>query len=195
MSESKRIYPSAVIHYNAPSLADGDSVQKRWSGLVVEVGHENIVMPGKLDLEAINARCDAATAGPWVYFPPDSNCAFPQIILGRVRDLLFDQDDDLPEDAEFIAHARTDLPALVAEVERLRSMIRAEHMPEGYDVPDDATTELAVQCASLEAHLSHWTSIANTARAEADSLRARVKELEGQNRAWSICCEGEGSNV
>ena len=84
--------------------------------------------------------------------------------------------------SQWVSSCRADIPALVEEVKRLRSMIRAEHMPEGYDVPDDATTELAVQCASLEAHLSHWTSIANTARAEADSLRARAKELEEKLR-------------
>jgi hypothetical protein len=69
--------------------------------------------------------------------------------------------------ARLIARA----PALEAEVERLRSMIRCEHAPEGYDVKDDATTELAVQCADLEA--------------ENARLRQRCEKLEGQRNGWA----------
>ena len=51
-----------------------------------------------LDLDAIEARADAATDGPWVV------------------KLL---------DAEFIAHARTDVPALVAALREARAKVEA----------------------------------------------------------------------
>lgn len=64
-----------------------------------------------LDLEAIRARCDAATPGPWhveggraVWTPGDMHIG----------------DQRKAEDANFIAQGRQDVPALVAEVERLR---------------------------------------------------------------------------
>jgi len=63
-------------------------------------------------LRAIKERCERATPGPWwwddrgdVYGSKDGNTW----IAGFRREL----------DAEFAAHARDDVPALVAEVERL----------------------------------------------------------------------------
>ena len=66
-------------------------------------------------LAEIKAREQAATPGPWEY-----EC------FGRYEDhdecVLKTGTDECEisakEDAEFIAHARTDIPALVAEVER-----------------------------------------------------------------------------
>lgn len=73
-----------------------------------------------IDLDAIKARCKAATPPPWT-------------------NLLYDSDDDLWEvapvaygqdygvfgkaDADFVAHARKDVPMLVAEIERLRLIL------------------------------------------------------------------------
>lgn len=71
-----------------------------------------------LDLDAIRARCEATTAGPWeaaemlrwpgrwdVWEADGRKC---------IAEVLWERD------AEFIAHARTDVEALLAEVERLR---------------------------------------------------------------------------
>jgi hypothetical protein len=68
------------------------------------------------DLQAIEARANAATPGPW------------QLTGGRdeVYDIIGDGRDVVQQvlspDAEFIASARTDVPALVAEVRRLRGI-------------------------------------------------------------------------
>ena len=55
-----------------------------------------------LDLDAIRERCEKATPGEWRehydYFMREA-------------------------DAEFCAHARTDLPACLAEIERLRGLV------------------------------------------------------------------------
>src|SRR5690606_21978359 len=67
-------------------------------------------------LAAIRARAEAATPGPWhddqdgmVYSTCQPGCA---VVINDI--------DLAVEDAEFIAHAREDIPALVAEVERLQ---------------------------------------------------------------------------
>ena len=69
----------------------------------------------KADLAAIRARVDAATAGP--FHSADSAVFAP---LGR---LLFCV--ARTQDARFLADARTDVPALLDEVERLREAMRA----------------------------------------------------------------------
>ena len=83
-------------------------------------------------LDAIEQRANAATEGPWraavvARFVDDDG------YLGRLMTAiypagpsgpppLFVTPDWLAADAEFIAHARSDVPVLVAEVRRLRAM-------------------------------------------------------------------------
>jgi hypothetical protein len=82
-----------------------------------------------LDLDAIEARANAATPGPWVIgdghfdnLNPDDD--WP--VRGADGIPLCTSPDDgvrgghLKADAEFIANARGDVPVLVAEVRRLR---------------------------------------------------------------------------
>ena len=76
------------------------------------------------ELQAIKDRADAATPGPWI--------ANPRATDGYVDDFLGAEIKGPPdaqrgqfarlEDAEFIAHAREDVPALVAHAEVLRSL-------------------------------------------------------------------------
>ena len=63
---------------------------------------EHTENPQPLDLDAIRARADAATGGPWG--------VLPGIDLRKCR----------PADVRFIVAARTDVLALLAEVKRLR---------------------------------------------------------------------------
>lgn len=100
-------------------------------------------------LAAIKARADKATAGPWVFGPFGGGVMLYRaagtrpIVLDAVREgtqwatfrlrdhdrcVMVKCDRNGPTyqiehpDAEFIAQARTDVPALVAEVERLRGI-------------------------------------------------------------------------
>lgn len=97
-------------------------------------------------LLAIKARAEAATPGPWVVDLPDwgefngisskngtqilnagSCIPDPQTAVdygGTVHDWkeeIYDYGVHKWDDADFIAHAREDIPALLAEVERLRT--------------------------------------------------------------------------
>ena len=101
---------------------------------------ENSLCTSEDYLAEIKARCEAATPGPWVDRLRDFECldgygleSHPTVETnGKTVCVLcereFDDDND-EADAVFIAHARQDIPDLLAEVERLRK--RAERLRAG----------------------------------------------------------------
>lgn len=74
-----------------------------------------------LDLDAISARAAAATEGPWVIERARIWSGEPH--PPKTELLMFRGGREWTPDAEFIAHARTDVPALVEEVKRLREQV------------------------------------------------------------------------
>jgi hypothetical protein len=81
------------------------------------------------DLAAIEARAAAAaaadeavTAAGWVRRTGSGRPLDEQIALGRAYDAAIAHERDA--DAAFIAAARADVPALLAEIARLRDVIR-----------------------------------------------------------------------
>lgn len=94
-----------------------------------------------LDLDAIQARADAATPGPWTVEEGagaeglrDGWWEYERRACNVETDLEFVTTDgdgmgaSSRADAEFIAHARTDVPALIAEVRRLRDELAQAEM-------------------------------------------------------------------
>ena len=105
------------------------------------------------ELAQIRARVEAATPGPWrcwngyelrrpVMRQPNPDASpHPDMAMGRIGPEVpfgsgitatrpFDDIRALRPDAEFVAHAREDVPALLAEVEQLRATLereRADH--------------------------------------------------------------------
>jgi hypothetical protein len=82
-----------------------------------------------LDLDDIKARAEAATPGPWF---PDEGKAKVYNHAGEVawcRDVVsrghgaYAIGGQNSANARFTAHAREDVPALIAEVERLRGIL------------------------------------------------------------------------
>jgi hypothetical protein len=100
------------------------------------------------DLRAIRRRCQRATPAPWVIYPdsPDGERLAVEGNEGfrgfRILTVWPDGARPAGPDAEFVAHARDDVPRLLAEVERLRALARA------------APPHLAGRCASC----AHWAS-------------------------------------
>lgn len=93
-----------------------------------------------LDLDAIEARANAATAGPWrvwsgsrVEHKSAVETAWSHDADGGDTELVADCCPTA--DAAFIAHSRTDIPALVTEIRRLRAEVerlarwKAEALP------------------------------------------------------------------
>jgi hypothetical protein len=79
------------------------------------------------ELEAIRKRVEAATAGPWyntrwdVATEPDCTTGYPsspESICGTFDGEYIENPNGI-NDAEFIAHARQDVPKLLAEIEHL----------------------------------------------------------------------------
>jgi hypothetical protein len=62
-----------------------------------------------------------------------------------------------------------------SEINNLRACIKCDKMPEGYDVNDDATTELAVELAKSQLETSYMVE---DAVHKADCLRVATKALE-----------------
>ena len=87
-----------------------------------------------LDLDAIEARAEAATPGPWRN-EPDTGAGRVWVQRGYFRDEadcepLFslrgkEAYEQRSADADFIARARTDIPALVAELRAAREVVGA----------------------------------------------------------------------
>jgi hypothetical protein len=79
------------------------------------------------ELEAIRKRAEAATQGPWF----DSETVY---VVSNVSGDSIEWDADFiaetqeQSDAEFIAHAREDVPKLLAEIERLQGVIRTKDL-------------------------------------------------------------------
>lgn len=73
-------------------------------------------------LSEMRARAEAATRGPWqIDHPTSRQIVAPEVQTSRVHLLrevvLYDDGPSCDQDAEFIAHARTDLPLLAKVVE------------------------------------------------------------------------------
>jgi len=80
-----------------------------------------------VELAEIEARANAATPGPWELCQSETHChvVYPDDThVGGV-----DGEHWWPADAEFVAHARTDIPRLLAEVRALRKeLARTGHL-------------------------------------------------------------------
>lgn len=70
------------------------------------------------ELEDIDMRAAQATPGPWEHKGDDKCCE--AWVEDTKHHKVTSRRGMLPQDAWFIANARTDIPALIAEVRRLR---------------------------------------------------------------------------
>jgi hypothetical protein len=82
-----------------------------------------------LNLDEIEARAAAATPGPWttdgweIY--QGTGAGIPDLMKWVGETCRADDYDGSRNDAAFIAHARTDVPAMTAEIRRLRAQVAA----------------------------------------------------------------------
>lgn len=91
--------------------------------------------PASLDLDEIAARANAATPGPWKIENDycdcsEYGCSHPPFAVAFGPFTSFENTTDRHHfDAEFAAHARTDVPTLLDEVRRLRARIAELERP------------------------------------------------------------------
>jgi hypothetical protein len=83
------------------------------------------------ELAAMKARIGATTPGPWTsHFEGRDHMGGDSFIETATQDIYISAEDyaggggHFCADQDFIAHARQDMPRLIAEVERLRALAR-----------------------------------------------------------------------
>lgn len=97
----------------------------------------------------IQERCEKATEGPWEWVfngvtPGEGYAKLRHVLHDRVEQCIIVTDTSnsavsympmpLHEDAEFISHARTDIPVLLTEIDRLKECLKVEtekHLKKG----------------------------------------------------------------
>ena len=142
----------------------------------------------------IQARCDAATPGPWELF--DEKNPKSKTVCGNNGAIAV---GILPKDADFIAYARTDIPALLAlnaekdaEIERLKMIVlrdsESDYTQRGIEILERVMLENEIDRVTRE--LAQMT-------AERDRWKQRAEALERANREECVCstCEARFAEV
>jgi len=94
---------------------------------------------------------------------------------------------DPKELAERLAQAEERAEMAEAEVTRLRKIVRCENMPDGFDLSDDATTELAVQGAYAAERAKRAEERLKYALRRLDALQAAQEKMREPER--TILCD------
>jgi hypothetical protein len=125
------------------------------------------------ELNELQKLADAATPGPWFVDGCSMCCGVSQGSSYRDRGHAIDggAGDWLTVDATFVAKARTAVPALIAEVRRLRSVLKG---------CEDALTERHAEIARLMAELDMHYEAVEEANAEINRLTNNV-DNDAQN--------------
>lgn len=85
------------------------------------------------DVEGIEARAKAATAGPWIEGQPGNFRIYGPANMGRQSGPLFEglgvnDNEILRANVSFIAHTRQDIPALITWIEALEDENKKLHL-------------------------------------------------------------------
>lgn len=132
------------------------------------------------DLEAIRARCDAATPGPWKV--EDHDGWYWSVVKAEkadddwMPDVVFDDGSAAgeygqecnPHDRDFLVAARTDIPALLAYIDELERRT-------SYTIGE---TEWAHRIAVAEQRFVDEYDARKAAEREIAELKARIAVLE-----------------
>jgi hypothetical protein len=130
------------------------------------------------ELKAIEARCEAATPGPWVAtISPDGTVAMVDHATLRLDDadepLMIASCDvigNLDNDADFIAHARSDIPRLIATIEEMAGEVAQSH------VTVRKNAELALENKNLSEQIEK-TTLARVLALERELAKRDKREL------------------
>lgn len=151
-------------------------------------------------LAEIEARMEAATEGPWRFEPEgESHCGEPQCCSEYWDNRIWGADRVLAEshmlyeaDAEFIAHARTDVPWLVEQVRELQAEVeRLRETCVAYSKRDIAVTterDAAREQVRQRDEVLHWLISMD----EPESEARRTVTLTEIIRRARVALEGDG---
>lgn len=116
-----------------------------------------------LDLDAIKARCEAATPGPWEWHSNGLRSGDFDCIWGTVDNTGETYVGVHEDDSVFIAHAIDDIPALVAEVERLRGEVERLSVFEEVEITEEDLKKLRDADARDASTLAAWDQLSDEA--------------------------------
>jgi len=126
------------------------------------------------DLDAIQTRATMATRGPW-HVEWDGT-GYPQRVFNDAAVLVAETctgPEWPPTDAEFIAHARADVPALLARIAELEADLSDAHH-EGFGVGMESADRDIDQIAAAAERRGYERAV------------ARLRDRE----AWAMWCAG-----
>ena len=98
----------------------------------------NHTPPTDEELAEMQARCDAATPGPWSFDDFQLEIRSLKEPLPANSIAFIDELRRHESDGEFIAHSRTDLPRVLADNKRLRGIIRLDWEAKTKPLIDDS---------------------------------------------------------
>jgi hypothetical protein len=150
-------------------------------------------------LDEIEARANAATPGPWeehADYGPHFYAYLGGSYLRGVGTLNFGDGEDAEADREFVLNARQDVPALLAEVRRLRARVtelegpaveaRAALAALCYDLEDPGTAALGalylISRATVGVEAPRDDAAAALAQHDAEVIRKAAQVLEETDR-------------
>jgi hypothetical protein len=105
-----------------------------------------------IDLDAIAARANAATPGPWFVHADWPGRVFAESEFNAHVARITGSNPEPNE--QFIAHSRTDVPALLAEIRRLRDELAEEKASH-----DPRLRGLLVKAAPDKDLYVHWSTV------------------------------------
>lgn len=117
--------------------------------------------------EEIRERCENATPGPWevgsdIFVDPNVHIGIYQRVENgfvRIARANSDVSENNKHNAKFIAHAREDIPFLLAEVDRLQDEL--QYASDGAKVLASEGEKLATERDAIEELLNITTAIEN----------------------------------
>ncbi|HSM93430.1 MAG TPA: hypothetical protein VLT47_11140 [Anaeromyxobacteraceae bacterium] len=150
--------------------------------------------PPAVDVAAIEARCKAATPGPWIARPEDTESQ-GEAWHGEYRVFFPDGEDTnvlYMSDAAFIAHARTDVPALLAEVASLRARLDTAER-ERDEARLNALAAIEETCITYERETRwHATLVRRRKEVEAERDAAQAEAATLRERLAALTAPPEG---
>jgi hypothetical protein len=101
-----------------------------------------------IDLDRIDEYCSKATGEPWVNMPEGAlwGSVYSAPLDGFTEICVMPEGDDRTPDFDFIAQARTDLPAVVAELREAREILREGQELMAILHPDSSDKPLEAGC-------------------------------------------------
>jgi len=151
----------------------------------------------EIDLDAIQTRATMATRGPW-HVEWDGT-GYPQRVFNDAAVLVAETctgPEWPPTDAEFIAHARTDVPALLARIAELEADLSDAHH-EGFGVGMESADRDIDQIAAAAERRGYERAVDAWRAAQPDQTAPtdRPSATESQDQGAADAAGTEGSQA